>query len=82
MWAGSRPGPRAHEGVNCGQPDWGSALMKLTGGAGVDVVLDNVGGDVFHTSLWAAARSARVPVVGFARDCILRIAASGHSRAN
>ena len=40
--------------------------MELTGGEGVDVVLDVVGGDVFTDSLRALGAQGRLLVVGFA----------------
>jgi NADPH:quinone reductase len=42
------------------------AVMELTGGRGVDVVLDVVGGDVFTDSLRCLAEQGRLLVVGFA----------------
>jgi len=42
------------------------AAMELTGGRGVDVVMDVVGGDVFTDSLRALAPQGRLLVVGFA----------------
>jgi NADPH:quinone reductase len=41
-------------------------VMELTGGKGVDVVLDVVGGDVFTDSLRCLAEQGRLLVVGFA----------------
>ncbi len=42
------------------------AVLGLTGGAGVDVVLDVVGGEVFTDSLRVLATQGRLLVVGFA----------------
>src|SRR5687768_5501908 len=42
------------------------AVMELTGGRGVDVVLDVVGGDVFTDSLRVLGTQGRLLVVGFA----------------
>jgi NADPH2:quinone reductase len=42
------------------------AVHELTGGRGVDVVLDIVGGDVFTDSLRCLAEEGRLLVVGFA----------------
>ncbi|MFT3873514.1 MAG: NADPH:quinone oxidoreductase family protein [Nocardioides sp.] len=42
------------------------AVLDLTGGRGVDVVVDVVGGDVFTDSLRALASQGRLMVVGFA----------------
>lgn len=42
------------------------AVLELTGGRGVDVVVDVVGGEVFTDSLRALAPQGRLMVVGFA----------------
>ena len=42
------------------------AVMELTGGRGVDVVVDVVGGDAFTDSLRSLATQGRLLVVGFA----------------
>ena len=47
-------------------PDFRDAVKELTGGKGVDVVLDVVGGDAFTDSLRCLAEKGRVLVVGFA----------------
>jgi NADPH:quinone reductase len=44
---------------------WKDQAKELTGGAGVDVVLDPVGGDRFLDSLRSLAEGGRVVVVGF-----------------
>jgi len=44
----------------------GDALKAATGGRGVDVVYDPVGGEVFDASLRGTAWAARVLIVGFA----------------
>lgn len=41
-------------------------VHQITNGHGVDVVVDTVGGDVFHASLRALAWEGRMVVVGFA----------------
>jgi NADPH2:quinone reductase len=46
--------------------DFRGAVKDLTGGRGVDVVLDVVGGDAFTDSLRCLAEQGRVLVVGFA----------------
>jgi NADPH:quinone reductase len=43
-----------------------AAIRDVTGGRGVDVVYDSVGGDVFHVSRRVLAREGRLLVVGFA----------------
>jgi NADPH2:quinone reductase len=44
---------------------WKDEAKELTGGAGVDVVLDPVGGDRFTDSLRSLAEGGRAVVVGF-----------------
>ena len=43
-----------------------ASVKELTGGQGVDLVMDVVGGDVFTDSLRALAPQGRLLVVGFA----------------
>jgi NADPH2:quinone reductase len=45
--------------------DWLSEVRELTGGRGVDVVLDPVGGDRFTDSLRALDMAGRLVVIGF-----------------
>lgn len=47
-------------------PDFRDAVMELTGGRGVDLVMDVVGGAAFTDSLRCLAEQGRVLVVGFA----------------
>lgn len=47
-------------------PDFKGRAKELTGGRGVDVVLDVVGGDAFTDSLRCLAEQGRILVVGFA----------------
>jgi NADPH2:quinone reductase len=51
-------------------------LRKATGGAGADVVIEQVGGEVFDASLRALAWSGRLVVVGFASGRIPEIKAN------
>ncbi|MQY30308.1 NADPH:quinone oxidoreductase family protein [Nocardia aurantia] len=44
---------------------WAAAVKKLTGGHGVDVVVDPVGGDRFTDSLRSLAPAGRLLVLGF-----------------
>ncbi|MGY2084035.1 NADPH:quinone oxidoreductase family protein [Blastococcus sp. SYSU DS0539] len=46
--------------------DWVAAVLDATGGRGVDVVYDSVGGDVFDGSRRCTAFEGRLVVVGFA----------------
>ncbi len=48
-------------------------LKKLTGGKGVDVTYDPVGGDMFEQALRATAWKGRVLVVGFASGTIPKV---------
>ena len=50
----------------CSVDGFKDAVKELTGGRGVDVVLDVVGGDVFTDSLRCLAEQGRLLVVGFA----------------
>ena len=50
--------------------DWGTQVGELTGGRGVDVVWDPVGGDTFAASLRCLAPEGRLLVVGFASGTI------------
>ncbi|MCB0323765.1 MAG: zinc-binding dehydrogenase, partial [Bdellovibrionales bacterium] len=45
-------------------PEWGREIRRLTGGRGVDVVVDNVGRASFAQSLQAVARGGRIVTVG------------------
>ncbi|MEU3269749.1 NADPH:quinone oxidoreductase family protein [Saccharomonospora sp. NPDC006951] len=45
---------------------WRSAVAELTGGRGVDIVVDPVGGDRFTDSLRSLSPEGRVLVIGFA----------------
>jgi NADPH2:quinone reductase len=49
---------------------WKDEVSALTGGAGVDVVVDPVGGDRFTDSLRSLARTGRLVVVGFTGGAI------------
>ncbi len=49
-----------------GYDDLKARLKALTGGDGVDVIFDPVGGDSFEQALRASARGGRALVVGFA----------------
>jgi NADPH2:quinone reductase len=54
----------AHETVNYEEVDFADAVRDLTQGAGVDVVLDHIGGVVFEESLTCLARGGRLVSCG------------------
>ncbi len=45
-------------------PDWSREVLKLTGGRGIDLVVDNVGQATYPQSLKAASRGGRIVTVG------------------
>jgi NADPH2:quinone reductase len=56
--------------------DWGDELRRLTGGRGVDVILDPVGGARFDQSLRCLAPEGRLLTVGFTEGRIPSVAAN------
>ncbi|MBF0392438.1 MAG: NADPH:quinone oxidoreductase family protein [Alphaproteobacteria bacterium] len=56
----------ADHGIDYRTEDVRARVMELTGGRGVDVVFDSVGGAIFDASLRCAAPDGRILVVGFA----------------
>ena len=50
--------------------------IKAASGGGIDVAIDNVGGEQFDAALRAARRDARILVVGFAGGTIPQIPAN------
>ncbi len=56
----------AHHTVNHREGDIAAAVMDLTGGRGVDVVYDPVGGDAYAAATRCVARDARIVIIGFA----------------
>lgn len=46
-------------------PDWDTAVLELTGGQGVDHIIEVGGGDTFKRALNALAIEGHVAVVGF-----------------
>lgn len=56
----------AHAGVNYrDNPDWASAVLALTDGAGADHIIEVGGPQSFAQSLKAAARGAQINVIGY-----------------
>jgi NADPH2:quinone reductase len=76
-------GARGTLALECGADDfvdysaegWVEQVKARSGGRGVSVILDNVGGAVFDKALRATAPEARVLVIGFASGTIPRIPA-------
>lgn len=66
----------AHHAVNYADENLRERVKQLTGGAGVDVVFDPVGGDVLNESIRASAVEGRVVVAGFASGDIPRVPAN------
>jgi NADPH2:quinone reductase len=66
----------ADECVDYRAPDWMSRVKELTSGRGVDVVVENVGGDVFEGCLKCLAWGARLVISGFASGSIPQVAAN------
>jgi NADPH2:quinone reductase len=56
----------ADEAINYRRPDFEPALRQASGGQGVDVALEVVGGEVFRATLRQLAPFGRIVVVGFA----------------
>jgi NADPH2:quinone reductase len=63
----------AHEGLRYGTENLKDGLRRLTGGQGVDVVYDPVGGPLAESALRAIAWKGRYLVVGFASGDIPRL---------
>ncbi|HEX3465590.1 MAG TPA: NADPH:quinone oxidoreductase family protein [Candidatus Elarobacter sp.] len=61
--------------LDAGAPDLVDAIKSASGG-GIDVAIDNVGGEQFDAALRAAKRDARLLVVGFAGGTIPQIPAN------
>ncbi|XP_027724332.1 quinone oxidoreductase-like protein 2 [Vombatus ursinus] len=63
----------AKAAVNYSQGNLKEELKKLTGGQGINVVIDAVGGDVCLAALCSLAWEGRMVVIGFAGGAILSI---------
>lgn len=66
----------AHEGLPGDTPQLGRMLKERTGGRGVDVVFDPVGGTAFEEALCCTAPEGRILVIGFASGDIPQIPAN------
>ena len=53
-------------GINYGRDDVVAEVMKLTGGKGVDLVVDPVGGSTLQGSIGALGYRGRISLVGMA----------------
>jgi NADPH2:quinone reductase len=63
----------ADEGINYAHEDLKARLRELTGGDGVDLVYDCVGGDYSETAFRALAWAGRFLVIGFAAGAIPKL---------
>lgn len=54
--------------VNYKDEDWPKQVREITGGNGVDVVIDTAGGDILAKSILAAGYSSRVAIIGNLAD--------------
>jgi NADPH:quinone reductase-like Zn-dependent oxidoreductase len=54
----------AESALDSRDPDWVKSVKALTGGRGVDVVVEHVGGDIFERSLRLLARAGRLVTCG------------------
>ncbi|KVO00400.1 zinc-binding dehydrogenase [Burkholderia ubonensis] len=66
----------AHHVIEAGRDDFREQVKALTGGKGVNVVYDPVGGAAFDASLRVVAPEARIVVIGFASGEIPRVPAN------
>jgi len=66
----------ADHGVDADHPDLAGEIRRLTGGRGVDVVVDPVGGALFEASLKAIAWEGRIVSLGFASGTIPKVPAN------
>jgi NADPH2:quinone reductase len=64
----------ADETIDYTQPEWRRQVEALTGGAGVDVVYDAVGGSYSEPALRATAWRGRYLIIGFAAGEIPKLA--------
>jgi NADPH:quinone reductase-like Zn-dependent oxidoreductase len=54
----------AYAAVNYSTPGWGAEVLALTGGRGVDLVYDHVGGEVLRESLTVVRKGGRIATCG------------------
>ncbi|KAH6845015.1 hypothetical protein B0I37DRAFT_173934 [Chaetomium sp. MPI-CAGE-AT-0009] len=56
--------------VNYKEGDWVTEILERTGGRGVDLVVDFVGGDYFQKNLDVVARDGRICMLGLMGDAV------------
>lgn len=61
----------AHEAIDHRSEDVAARLTELTGGRGVDVLYDPVGGETAGKALTALARGGRIVLIGFASGALV-----------
>jgi NADPH2:quinone reductase len=66
----------AEAAIDYRRDDWGDELKRLTGGRGVDVIVDPVGGAATREALRAIAWEGRLLIVGFSAGDITQIPAN------
>lgn len=66
----------ADHGLDSDDPDLRTRIKEITGGRGVDVVFDPVGGRMFDVSLRTIAWEGRIILVGFASGTVPQIPAN------
>ncbi len=66
----------ADEAVDSTSPNWREEIDRLTGGEGLDVVFDPVGGDQTERAFRSVGRGGRYMVIGFASGPIPQIPAN------
>jgi NADPH:quinone reductase len=74
----------ADAGIHYSQPDWVKQTWDATEGAGVDIVLESVGGEIFEQALETLAPFGRLVVIGSASNSRSGIASGSlfnHNRA-
>ena len=54
----------AHEVVDSGDPGWTDAVLRATGGRGIDVIIDHVGGSMLADNIKILALKGRLVSVG------------------
>jgi NADPH2:quinone reductase len=66
----------AHQGILNDTPDLGRTIKARTGGRGVDIVFDPVGGAMFDQALRCVAPEGKIVVIGFASGTVPQIPAN------